>query len=126
MRVRISLVLVLCCPACGGCTKTKSTSELIADLKSGPEKERIIAVRTLGERRGDAAEAVPALIEVLKDKAADMRHDAALGLGSFGELARDAIPALQAAQNDKDARVRRAAGIALSRIDPSIAPNAGR
>ena len=70
------------------------------------------------QRKEDAAQIVPALIEALKDKDGDIRLSAAIGLGSFGEQAKDAIPALQAAQHDRDARVREAAGIALSRIDP--------
>src|SRR5262249_6959938 len=115
MRVRTRLVLLACLLACGGCGR-KSTDELIADLKSPPEKERTIAVRTLPQRRGDAAQVVPALIEALKDKDGDVRRSAALGLGSFGEQARDAIPALQMARHDRDGRVREAAGIALSRI----------
>ena len=119
MRVRTRFVLLLCLLACGGCGKKKSTDELIADLKGHQEKERIIAVRLLPERKGDAAQVVPALIEALKDKDGDIRWSAAIGLGYFGEQANDAIPALQAAQRDHDARVREAAGVALSRIDPT-------
>ena len=118
MRVRISFVLLVCLLACGGCGKQKSPSELIADLKSSQEGDRIKAVRILPQREGDAARIVPALIESLKDKQGDVRWSAAIGLGYFGEQARDAIPALQAAQRDRDARVREAAGVALSRIDP--------
>ena len=120
MRVRPRLVLLLCLLACGGCGKKKSTDELIADLKSPQEGERIIAVRLLPQRKGDAAQVVPALIEALKDKEGDIRWSAAIGLGYFGEHAKDAIPALQAAQRDRDARVREAAGVALSRIDPTL------
>ena len=120
MRVRHAfLFCCLCLLACGGCGKTKSTDELIADLKSAEERDRIIAVRLLPQRKGDAAKVVPALIEALKDKEGDIRWSAAIGLGSFGEQAKDAIPALQAAQRDRDARVREAAGVALSRIDPT-------
>jgi HEAT repeat protein len=119
MRVRTLLVVVLCLLTCGGCSKTKSTAELMEDLKSGKEGVRIIAVRLLPERQGDAAEIIPGMIAALKDRAGDVRRSAALGLGAFGEQARDAIPALQAAQRDRDARVREAAGIALSRIDPA-------
>ena len=107
---------------CAGCGKTKSTDELIADLKSGQERDRIIAVRLLPQQKVDAAKIVPAMIECLKDKQGDVRLSAAIGLGSFGEEARLAIPELQAAENDRDARVRRAAGVALSRIDPTLAP----
>ena len=123
MRVRTRFVLLLCLLACGGCGKKKSTDELIADLKSPQERDRIIAVRLLPQRKGDAAQVVPALIEALKDKDGDVRRSAALGLGSFGEQAKDAIPALEALQRDRDARVREAAGIALSRIDPTRFPD---
>jgi HEAT repeat protein len=117
MRVRTYFVLLLCLLACSGCGREKSTDQLIGDLKSPQEKERTIAVRTLAQRRGDAARVVPALIEALKDKEGDIRLSAAIGLGSFGEQAKEAIPALQEAQSDRDARVRMAAGKALSRID---------
>jgi len=123
MRMRIRFVVLLCLLACGGCGQKKSTDELIEDLKAPQERERTIAVRLLPQRKGEAAQIVPALIEALKDKHGDIRWSAAIGLGSFGEQARDAIPALQAAQRDRDARVREAAGIALTRIDPTRFPN---
>jgi HEAT repeat protein len=118
MHLRTRLVLLLCLLACGGCGK-KSTDELVGDLKSGNEGQRVIAVRLLPQHKGDAAQVVPALIEALKDKANDVRWSAAIGLGYFGDKAKDAIPALQEAQHDPDARVREASGVALSRIDPS-------
>jgi HEAT repeat protein len=123
MRVRTGFLLLLCLLGCDGCgKKEKSTVELIGDLKSPQEKERIIAVRLLPRRNGDAAQIVPAMIESLKDKEGDVRWSAAIGLGHFGEKAREAIPALQAARSDRDARVREAAGKALTRIDPASFP----
>jgi HEAT repeat protein len=107
--------------ACGGCGR-KSTAELIEDLKAPEVKERTIAARTLPERKGDAAQIVPALIEALKDTDDDVRRSAALGLGSFGEQAKDAIPALLAARRDRNGMVREAARIALTRIDPAKFP----
>jgi HEAT repeat protein len=118
MRVRAPFVLLVCLVGCGGCGK-KSTEELLQDLKSPQEINRIKAVRLLPQRKGDAAEVVPALIEALKDKEGDIRRSAANGLGYFGEKAKDAITALQEAQHDRDARVREAASRALSRIDPT-------
>jgi HEAT repeat protein len=126
MRGRTQFVLLLCLLACGGCGKKKSTDELIVDLKSAQEKEQLIAVRLLPQHKGDATKVVPALIEALKTKDADIRWSAAIGLGYFGEQANDAIPALQAAQRDRDARVREAAGVALSRIDPARFPASSR
>ena len=124
MRVRTCFFLLLCLLACGGCGKKKSTAQLLDDLKGPVERDRLIAVRLLPQRREDAAQVIPALIEALKDTDNDIRLSAAIGLGSFGEQAKDAIPALQqAAQSDRDARVRKAAGTALARIDPNGASN---
>jgi HEAT repeat protein len=119
MRVRTRFVLLLCILACVGCGG-KSTDQLIQDLKAPHEREQIIAVRLLPQRKGDATKIIPALIEALKDKSDGVRTSAAIGLGSFGEQAKDAIPALQIAQRDSDVRVREAAGVALSRIDPKF------
>jgi HEAT repeat protein len=102
-----------------GCTKVKTTDELIADLKSKHERDRIIAVRLLPERKDEAAKVIPALVEALGDSDADVRVSAAIGVGSFGPQASEAIPKLQALAKDRDARVRKAAGVALSRIDPT-------
>ncbi len=120
MRARLLFALLLL-PWCG-CGKGKSTGDLLADLNSGQERERIAAVRLLPDRKKDAAHVVPALMESLKDKDSDVRRGAALGLGSFADAAEQAIPALQAARTDPDARVREAATIALSRIDPARFP----
>ena len=107
MRVRSSCaILLICWVASSGCNKSKSTDELIGDLKSGQEGERLIAARLLPQRKGDAAKVVPALIGALKDNDSDIRWSASVGLGYFGEQAKDAIPALQTAQHDRDARVR--------------------
>jgi HEAT repeat protein len=129
MRRRASLWLLLGVLAAGGCGGSKSTDELIGDLKSTQEHDRLVAVRVLPERKGEAAKVVPALITALKDSDGDVRRSAALGLGSFGDQATEAIPALQTAQQqDRDARVREAAGLALSRIDPArfFPPSKGR
>jgi len=113
--------MLLCWLVCG-CSKPKSTDELLKDLQAAEEGDRIKAARTLPERKADAARIVPALSAALKDKESDVRRSAALGLGNLGELARDAIPSLVEAQKDSDARVRKAVEIALSRIDPQRFP----
>jgi vesicle coat complex subunit len=109
------LLLLLFC----GCSREKSTNELLQDLKSQQDRDKITAVRLLPGHEGDAAKIIPALIESLKDKDGDVRRSAALGLGNFGDKAKEAIPALQALQKDHDVRVRESAALALSRIDPS-------
>jgi HEAT repeat protein len=116
LRRAALLILAL---VCAGCGREKSTDELIADVKSPNDKDRVVAVRTLGQRKGDSARTVPALIEALTDHDADVRRSAAIGLGYYGGDAKEAIPALQAALKDHDARVRESAGVALSRIDPT-------
>jgi vesicle coat complex subunit len=123
MRRRMVWVLLVAVSAGAGCGKQeKSTPELLQDLKGRDERDRVIAVRTLPDRSGDAAEVVPALVEALNDREADVRRGAALGLGSYGERAREAVPALLAVLSDRDARVREAAGKALTRIDPEKYP----
>jgi hypothetical protein len=114
----VTLVGLLTCSGC----KTKSTDELIGDMKSGQGRERITAVRLLPRRQGDATKIVPALIGSLKDKDADVRWSASIGLGYYGREAKEAIPALQLAEHDHDARVREGARVALSRIDPDQFP----
>jgi vesicle coat complex subunit len=122
MRLVKHFALLLCLTVCGGCGK-KSTDQLIKDLKSSKERERIIAVRLLPERKEQAAQVIPALIQALKDPDGDVRRSAANGLGYFGKEAKEAIPALEAAQKDRDARVRESAAMALSRIDPAKFPD---
>jgi len=120
MRIWMSCLALICLLACG--CKTKSTDDLIGNLKSGTSGERIAAVRLLPQHGEDAEKVVPALIESLKDKKADVRWSAAIGLGYFGAQAKDAVPALQLAVRDPDARVREGARVALSRIDPNQFP----
>lgn len=102
-----------------GCGK-RSTADWIAKLKSPEPLTRIQAVHTLLERKGEAEQVVPALIEALQDENVYVRRDAARALGAFGEQAKSAIPALQAAQRDQEASVRSAAATALERIDPTL------
>jgi HEAT repeat protein len=122
MRTYTRYVLVTFLLAGVGCSSKKSTAQLIADLKSGNDKDRLVAVRLLADRKGEADKVVPALTEALQDKDGDIRLSAAIGLGYFGDKAKDSVPALQTALHDKDARVREAAGRAIARISPELAP----
>jgi HEAT repeat protein len=125
MRKLVFFVMLISVSGCGGCSGAKSTDELVVDLKSGSPGDRIKAVRLLQQRKNDPDHVVPALIEAFKDKDADVRLSAAIGLGYFGDQAKDAIPTLQVAQRDPDKRIREAAGNALSRIDPNLGPGKG-
>jgi HEAT repeat protein len=116
MRLRIGVLMFAAVLACGGCSRGKSTDELIEDLSSSEEADRIKAVRWLQQRKGDGPRVVPALIESLKDADADVRWSAAIGLGYFGAEAAAALPALEEAERDSDPRVREGARVAISRI----------
>ena len=124
----------------------RSIADMIADLKKG-EKEKFKAIEeleTLGEK---AAEAVPALLELLPaknedvrlhvtmamakigepavtpltkafaSKDADVRFYAIWGLAFVGTPAKSATPTVLKALGDPSAPVRRKAAYALGRID---------
>jgi HEAT repeats len=116
VRKRIFVVMLMGSLAFAGCSKAASTDELIGELSSAEEGDRIKAVRYLQHRKGDAPKVVSALIESLKDVDPDVRWSAAIGLGYFGAEAETALPALEEAQRDADARVREGARVAISRI----------
>ena len=116
----VVLILLLA----SGCGK-QSTSQLIDNLKAPEPVTRIKAVQTLMERKEEAAQVVPALIQALRDDHTDVRRCAATGLGSFGEQAKDAVPALQTSLRDREPSVRKAAAQSLQHIDPAAAAKAG-
>jgi HEAT repeat protein len=91
----------VCAPEKERIYKGKTAREWMAILKDKKDrrsKDWVIA--TLGEMGPDARVAVPALIEVLKDK--DLRVEAAAALGEIGPDAKAALPAmLQALRAEK-------------------------
>jgi len=116
VRMLICIALFLGALSISGCSKGPSTDDLIDDLSSGEELDRIKAVRWLQQRTQEGEKVVPALIGSLKDTDVDVRWGAAIGLGYFGAEAESAVAALEEAQHDQDARVREAARVAISRI----------
>lgn len=75
------------------------------------------AVTFLGRARGEAAPAVPALIQVLESDAdLPVRERAAWALGEIGPGAKSAVAALSAAANCDDARLARLAKKALEAV----------
>jgi HEAT repeat protein len=89
---------------------------LIAALKDETSSREAAAV--LGLIGPRSADAVPTLMEVLKDRhaTADRREAAAGGLGMIGTPAADIVPALIAALKDEKPEVRQRAAEALSWI----------
>jgi adenylate cyclase len=73
---------------------------LVASLAYGVKSQRIFAAKTLGRIGPKAAEAVPALINALKDEVMPVRQEAAIALGNIGAAAKVAIPALKAVSED--------------------------
>ncbi|MCY3020099.1 MAG: HEAT repeat domain-containing protein, partial [Planctomycetota bacterium] len=82
------------------------------------ENRRLAAesVETLGKLGPDA---VPALIEALKDQRPDVRAAAVSALRGAGPAAKDAVPLLIAALNDANEKVRWDAVAALGTIGPA-------
>ncbi|MDB5385476.1 MAG: hypothetical protein JWM11_1122 [Planctomycetaceae bacterium] len=116
MRIHLYAVLGIGSLILSGCSQGQSSQDLIEDLSSTNQDDRIKAVRLLQQHKGDATQVVPALIKSLKDQQSDIRWSAAIGLGYYGAEAKSAVHALEAAQHDTDGRVREAASVALSRI----------
>jgi hypothetical protein len=86
---------------------------------------RLIAVRILAQGQHEPSLVVPALSKCLSDTNNGVRMFAAQGLGWYGAEARQAVPALVPLLSDPNGNVRAIATIALKKIDPEAAANAG-
>ena len=93
----------------------KKVSEWAERLQSKESESRIEALQSLG-KLGVGPEAIPLLIQALKETEARVRQGAAKALGSFGPEARAAIPALTEALDDAANEVQSEAGEALKMI----------
>jgi hypothetical protein len=71
-------------------------------------------------RHGDP-EAIPVLIELLKDENSVVRQEAILILGRIGKPAKDALPALQKALDDPDDQVRARAITVIQQLQLELA-----
>lgn len=90
---------------------------LISNLKVPDAEDRRHAAETLGRMGQAAREAVPALVEAVRnDSDAGMRKSAASALGQMGEAAREAIPLLIDALKDSDSEMRAQAAEALGNL----------
>jgi HEAT repeat protein len=118
MRQLSLICTVALLAGCGREWKTAPTvSSLETSLKHEDPKMRYWAARTLGRQGAKAKDAVPALIDRLKnDEDKTVRMGAAYALGDIGPEARPAIPALKTALMDSNQKVRDAATYALKHI----------
>jgi serine/threonine protein kinase len=92
---------------------TEPIAVLIKALRAPDKHDRARAARVLGGIGPDARAAIPVLLEVLRDREAIVRFDAAKALEKMGDAAREA---LSEALQDDDEVVRRIAAEALARI----------
>ena len=96
--------------------------KLIRRLKSPQGVKRIHAGFLLGWMGPEAREAVPTLLQLLREESAENRKLAAWTLGYIGQGAVEAIPALRVALRDSNEGVRQMAREALEKINPSDTP----
>jgi HEAT repeat protein len=91
-------------------------------LKSKDNAVRYSAANAISKQGPDAAEAIPALIEMLNHWDTMTRAAAAGAIGHIGinckKEVEPAVPALREALSDRENIVRRAAATALQDIDP--------
>ena len=95
-----------------------ATGDWVAALKSSDLLERRLAAHALAEIGPAAREAVPALIEALRDAQSFVRVWAAAALTRFQPENPDAIPALVAGTQDGISFVRSLAAWHLGRLGP--------
>jgi HEAT repeat protein len=86
---------------------------LVSRLRTG---DRLSAVKALGHFAADAREAVPTLVELVKDPDTETRLTAVIILGEIGPDAALAVRVLTEALRDADATVREHAAESLGQI----------
>ncbi len=94
-------------------------------LETGYARQRVIAALQKIDAETAARKGIPILIAQLNRKGDYSRAASARRLGTFGPVAKEAVPSLIKALRDEDKDVRKEAGIALKKIDPDAATNAG-
>ncbi len=143
----LPIVLVLALVTPGAEAGKRPVAELISELKKG-DAEKLKAIEEIEALGDKAADAVPALVELLSAKSEDVRLHTAMAMAKIGEpavepltkalsasdssvrfyaawglafvgpRAKHATPALVKAMSDPAADVRRKAAYALGRVDP--------
>ncbi len=95
-------------------------SEVAKALSSKSRRRGRFAARTLRQIGPDAADAIPALFESLKDTDALTREYAVEALATMARQAERVIPILQQVSNDGDEDVREKARLAIARLTESL------
>jgi HEAT repeat protein len=105
-----------------GAAAEPATRALIAIVKNDSlgDRTRWEAIQTLGEIGPGARDAIPALIDALKDRDDDVREHAAESLGDIGAI--EAVPQLTMALADESPEVRRDAVRSLGQLGPAAKP----
>ncbi|MCA9101831.1 MAG: HEAT repeat domain-containing protein, partial [Planctomycetales bacterium] len=85
-------------------------------------KTRVAAVRVLSLMGPEAKDAVPALVEALKDSDPDVGSEINFALGAIGPAAKEAVPTLSSMVNDENEGLRYSAVFALGEIGPDAKP----
>jgi HEAT repeat protein len=78
---------------------------------------RAWSAQAIGDIGPGAAEAVPALIALLRNQDVGSRNSAAIALRGIGPAAKSALPALREALSDPNQDVRRFAALAIEKIE---------
>jgi HEAT repeat protein len=78
---------------------------------------RAWSAQAIGDIGPGAAEAVPALIALLRNQDVGSRNNAAIALRGIGPEAKSALPALREALSDPNGDVRRFASLAIEKIE---------
>lgn len=122
--IRRMLLLALGIMPVAGCSKGPPTmahyqpvSHWVAVLHSPNARQRVQAVKVLGNVGPADPAVIPALAAALADSDAGVRREAALALVKIGPPAADAVTALRARLRDPDLKVRTYAARALEVIE---------
>jgi HEAT repeat protein len=118
MRLHCAFSLVVLLAGCGHGPPKKdySVAACIQDLAHSDPMVRATAASILGKYGAEAAPAVPALTQALRDPNRDVRICATYALAALGQPAQSAVPALRQALRDGDKDVRDGAAYALKQL----------
>ena len=118
-----AVLLALFIPACSEPGKNVDVQAQINLLKTGDENAKQDALVKLGEAKENAAPAIPAILDAMKDTDPIVRRLACYAIEQIGPgKAKSAIPAVKAMMNDPDQNVSMQAMNTLATLDPKNAP----